>query len=89
MYSGKLSQPQLIPSDSAVPGMSSTPSMSSMSLAWSVGDLPVVVCVNVDETRGDDGAVRIDGLGGGAVALADVDDPTVLDAYVARVPIPA
>ena len=47
------------------------------------------MCVNVDETRGDDGAVRIDGLGGGAVALADVDDPTVLDAYVARVPIPA
>ena len=30
-YSGKLSQPQVMPSVSAVPGMSSTPSISSMS----------------------------------------------------------
>ncbi len=37
MYSGKLSQPHVIPSESAVPGMSSTPSISVMSLSWSVG----------------------------------------------------
>ena len=37
MYSGKVSQPQVMPSLSALPGMSSTPSISSMSFSWSVG----------------------------------------------------
>ena len=33
MYSGKVSQPQVMPSASAVPGMSSTPSIKVISRA--------------------------------------------------------
>ena len=35
MYSGKLRQSQVIPSARAVPGMSSTPSMSWINRSWS------------------------------------------------------
>ena len=36
-YSGKLSHVHRMPSDSALPGMSSTPSISSMSSVWPPG----------------------------------------------------
>ena len=52
-------------------------------------DLTVVVCVDVDEPRGHDRPARVDGLGGGAVALADVDDLAVFDPDVTGVTIVA
>jgi hypothetical protein len=60
-YSGKLSQFQLIPSARAVPGMSSTPSMSWMSQARSstrtgakpTPQLPMTMVVTPCQPEGD------------------------------------
>ena len=66
-YSGKLSQPQRMPSDSAAPGMSSTPSMRPISqscLSGATGakptpQLPITTVVTPCQQDGDSKASQV------------------------------
>ena len=60
-YSGKVSQFQLMPSESAVPGMSSTPSIRPISQSWRSGaagakptpQLPITAVVTPCQPEGE------------------------------------
>ncbi len=66
-YSGKLSQPHWMPSDSAAPGMSSTPSINPMSHSWRSAatganptpQLPMTTVVTPCQHDGDSNASHV------------------------------